>query len=859
MISRGRLTCVALVAGALAITPLATATAVQVAHSTAVNVVPAANTPGLSNGRVEEITQVGTKIFLGGTFTTATNPGSGTAITRNRILAFNATTGVVDTGFAPNFNNTVLALLPGPTANTIYVGGQFTTLNGAAVNKLVLLDTNTGARVASFNPPAVTGIINDFKRSGNRLFLGGTFAKLGGVAHKGLATVNATTGALDPFMNLQVAVNHNWNGSGAKGAIGVAKLDVNPAGTRLVAIGNFKTVNGGDYDQVVLVDISGASAAIANWQTNRYDSRCYDWAFDSWIRDVDFSPDGAYFVVVGTGGYPVGDGNFCDSAARWETAATGTDLYPTWVDWSGGDTLLSVAVTGAAIYTGGHQRWMNNHLASDQPGPGSVPRAGLAALDPVNGLPISWNPGRNPRGGGVFNIYASATGLYLGSDTNYIGPGQYLRKKIAFFPLAGGKPTPPDNTGTLPATIYQAGQLPGQNSYNVLHRVNTGGPVVQANDAGPNWAADDAVDNPTIRNSQSNSAFWGPGASRGAALTASTPTALFDSERWSPTDSPSMQFHFAVPVGAPLTVRLFFANRYGGTSNPGERVFNVALEGSTVLSNYDIVADVGDLTGTMKEFAIPAVNNDGTVNIDFSHVVENPLINGIEIRRTDQADPPASSGGNDLISRTFDGTTAGPTTVNGGTGIAWSRTRGAFMVDGKLFYGWDDGTFRSRTFNGTTFGPETLVDPYNDPVWVNVSTGSGQTYRGLVPGLYGEMPNVTSMFYSKGRLYYTLFGESQLFSRYFTPESGIVGSQRFTGDSGGIDWSDTAGAFLDAANHKLYWASATDGSLKQVGWLDPPTLPVGTQPVVGRPTGAPVTVSAPGEDWRGRGVFNFAG
>ena len=859
MIGRNRLTCVALVAGALAISPLATASATPVAHGTAVNVVPATITPNLSNGRVEEISQVGTKIFLGGTFTTATNPGSTTAITRNRLLAFNAATGVVDTAFAPSFNNTVLALLPGPTANTIYVGGQFTTLNGAAVNKLVLLDTNTGARVASFNPPAVTGVIRDFKRSGNRLFLAGTFAKLGGIAHSGLATVNATTGALDPFMNLQVAGHHNWNGSGAKGAVGAVKLDINPAGTRLVTIGNFKTVNGSDLDQVMLADISGASATLANWQTNRYDSRCYDWAFDSWIRDVDFSPDGSYFVVVGTGGYPVGDGNYCDSAARWETAATGSDLYPTWVDWSGGDTLLSVAVTGAAIYIGGHQRWMNNHAASDAPGPGSVPRAGLAALDPVNGVPISWNPGRNPRGVGAFALFASSTGLYVGSDTNYIGPGKYLRKRIAFFPLAGGKPTPPDNTGTLPGTVYQAGQLPGQNSYNVLHRVNTGGPVVQSVDAGPNWAADDQFDNDVIRNNGSNSAGWDPGAARGPALTASTPTALFDSERWSPSDDPAMRFHFPVPASTPLTVRLFFANRYGGTTNPGERVFNVALEGTTVLPNYDIVADVGDQTGTMKEFAITAAGNDGAVNIDFSHVVENPLINGIEIRRTDQPDPPASGGGNDLISRSFDGSTAGAPTVNGDTGVTWSRTRGAFMVDGTLFYGWDDGSFRSRTFNGTTFGAETIIDPYHDPAWVNVDTGSGQTYAGNFPTLYGELANVTSMFYSKGRLYYTMFGRSELFSRFFTPESGIIGSQRFTGDNGVIDWSDTAGAFLDATNHELYWASATDGSLRQVGWLDPPTLPVSSQPVVGGPTGSPVTVSAPGEDWRGRGVFNYAG
>ena len=58
-----------------------------------------------------------------------------------------------------------------------------------------------------------------------------------------------------------------------------------------------------------------------------------------------------------------------------------------------------------------------------------------------------------------------------------------------------------------------------------------------------------------------------------------------------------MTWDFPVPAGTNVEVRLYFANRYTGTSQPGQRVFNVSINGSTVLDHYDIVADAGDQTG----------------------------------------------------------------------------------------------------------------------------------------------------------------------------------------------------------------------------------------------------------------------
>ena len=209
--------------------------------------------------------------------------------------------------------------------------------------------------------------------------------------------------------------------------------------------------------QILVADLSGASAAVTSgWNTSGYEPLCYKFAFDSTVRGVAISPDGSYFVVSATGG---GTKNtLCDTAARFEFSSTGTNIQPTWIDSTGGDTLWSAEITEKAVYVGGHQRWQNNIDGVDQAEQGAVPRPGLAALDIDSGLPIAWNPGRLPRGLAVFVIYASPTGLWMGSDTDYIGNFAYKRPKLAYFPLAGGAPTASEAVPALPGDVYLGGR-----------------------------------------------------------------------------------------------------------------------------------------------------------------------------------------------------------------------------------------------------------------------------------------------------------------------------------------------------------------------------------------------------------------
>ncbi|HEU0102625.1 MAG TPA: malectin domain-containing carbohydrate-binding protein [Mycobacteriales bacterium] len=826
------------VAGSLALLCAPAALAAGPAHPAVVSAVPQDGTPQILDGAVYAAAQVGGVMVVGGSFTRTADPASTTARATPYVLAFDAETGAVRTNFLPALDGAVNTLLPGPTPGTVYAGGAFTTARGAPAKSLVLLNLSDGSRVGTFRMPPTDGVVQTVERVGSRLFVGGSFSKVDATPHGGLVTLDATTGAVDPYLASSVTGHHNWTPSSppnaAKGAVGVTRLDITPDGTKLVAIGNFTSVDSAMHDQIAMWDLLPAGAALRDWHTSRLEPACLAATYDSYVRDVEFSPDGSYFSLVNTGG--ARDGALCDSASRWETAATGPDVQPTWVAYTGQDSLLSTAVTGEAVYVGGHQRWLNNGLARDRPGPGAVPRPGVAALDPANGLPLTWNPGRNPRGVGAGLLHATPTGLWMGSDTDWVGNRTYRRGKLAFFPLRGGAPAAAKTLPALPGRTF-SGTVPPAGPTGVLHRVNAGGPLLQSTDAGPDWSADTALASP-LRNAGSTAVSYPtPVPSVDATVPAGAPPAVFADERTDPGtkgDGKELRWRFPVPAGTSVDVRVYLANRCTCAEAPGSRVFDIAVDGVTAFDDLDVYATAGDQTGTMRQ---TTVTSDGTVDIAFTHEAGNPFVSALELVRTGAAAPPSPQGA--LVGRSFNGTTAGAATpVDSPLDV--SAVRGATVVGSSLFYGRTDGRLYRRAISGPALGAEVLVDPYNDPFWSDVETGSGNRYRGTAPSFFNEITNLTSMFYDgKGRLYYTLYRQSTLFYRDFSPDSGVLGSLR---QSAGT-LPDITGAFLTGGT--LYYATRADGNLSSVAFD-------------GGPTGSAAVVSGPGTDgidWRSRVLY----
>lgn len=73
-------------------------------------------------------------------------------------------------------------------------------------------------------------------------------------------------------------------------------------------------------------------------------------------------------------------------------------------------------------------------------------------------------------------------------------------------------------------------------------------------------------------------------------------------------------YHIPVFDGA-YTVELQFADTYNNA--PGQRIFDVAIEGTTVLDDFDIIASVGVDTATIRRFDVTVT--DGTLDIAFSN------------------------------------------------------------------------------------------------------------------------------------------------------------------------------------------------------------------------------------------------
>jgi len=141
----------------------------------------------------------GSEIYAGGNF------GYMNMRERTRVAAFNTSTGLL-TDFNCTPNNPVLSMAT--TGDTLYIGGSFTNVNGTAQPRVAALDADTGDILLDWNPVVDGTYISKNAMAINRgvLYIGGDFTTVDGEDRNYIAAIDADTGELetgwiDPGLN----------------------------------------------------------------------------------------------------------------------------------------------------------------------------------------------------------------------------------------------------------------------------------------------------------------------------------------------------------------------------------------------------------------------------------------------------------------------------------------------------------------------------------------------------------------------------------------------------------------------------------------------------------------------------------
>jgi Concanavalin A-like lectin/glucanases superfamily len=197
-----------------------------------------------TNGTVWAIASHNGIVYVGGGFTSVRPPGAAPGngeVARTGLAAFNASTGALITSFNPKFTGVpscssnspcgITALRVSPDGATLYVGGSFTGVNGSFRNFAAAFSTATGALLSNWKP-AATGPVHAIAVSpdSKTVYLGGDFTKLDGQPRTKAGAVSAADGSLTAWAP-------NLNGA-------VTSIAVAPDGSRVLVGGYFTQING---------------------------------------------------------------------------------------------------------------------------------------------------------------------------------------------------------------------------------------------------------------------------------------------------------------------------------------------------------------------------------------------------------------------------------------------------------------------------------------------------------------------------------------------------------------------------------------------------------------------------------------
>ena len=155
------------------------------------------------NGVVWSAVIVGNTAYATGSFTETWPAGtSNTAANwtpRNNLLAFDITTGNLITSFNHSLNAQGLTITASPDGSRLYVGGDFTAVDGQTRNHIAAFDTATGALATTFRPSLSAQVAALAATQHHGLRRRQLLQATAGIPRTRLAAFNAADGTLLPL------------------------------------------------------------------------------------------------------------------------------------------------------------------------------------------------------------------------------------------------------------------------------------------------------------------------------------------------------------------------------------------------------------------------------------------------------------------------------------------------------------------------------------------------------------------------------------------------------------------------------------------------------------------------------------
>jgi len=370
----------------------------------------------VTNGTVRAIVNYNGITYIGGDFTQV-GPVGGPMQDRNRIAALDATG--TATSWNPNADNTVYALAV--SGSTVYAGGDFGNIGGAARNYIAALDTTVDTNNATDWDPDADYTVYALALSGSTVYAGGDFSCF-------------KSSGDNPITRNYIA---------ALSSSGTVK-DWDPDADSTVyalAVSGSTVYAGGDFS---CFKSSGDNCITRNYIAALSSSG----TVKTWDPDADYT---VYALAVsGSTVYAGGDFSCFKSSGdnpitrNFIAALDATGAATSW-DPDADGSVYALAVSGSTVYVGGDFSCFKS--SGDNP----ITRNFIAALD-ATGAATSWDPDAD---GSVYALAVSGSTVYAGGDFTTIG-GEENRSYFAQFDLGSQNPDP--TTSSISPTGKAAGQ-----------------------------------------------------------------------------------------------------------------------------------------------------------------------------------------------------------------------------------------------------------------------------------------------------------------------------------------------------------------------------------------------------------------